>query len=1134
MTRKAAFWISLAILGIAGTILAVQLFPMAFPLLSVNIEMDREGALEEARALAEGYAWDPVEFKQAASFGHLDPAFQTYMELEGGGLEELNRLVGDGSLTIYAWRIRHFAEETVEEAEVRFTPTGIRHGFRLVLSEDTPGTNLDPDEARERAVQEAASDWGMDPSRYQLLESSQEEQPSGRVDHTFVFERSDLLPGEARLRLRLSMAGSRLAEVMPFFHVPDAFLRLYQETRNANESVSLAGTIVFLVFFLILGGGVGTVHLLRKRWMEWRAPLAWGAIVAGLMALGTINTLPLSWMDYNTAIPSQVHIANLVLMAALIFGGGTVFLALLFMTGEGLIRLGFPEEIQLWKVWKPGVANSTQALGRTAAPYLVVGVELGFVVAFYLVTTGLLGWWSPASALVEPDLLATRFPWLTAVSTSVFAALSEETLFRAIPIGAAAILGRRYGRPWLWIWGAVILQALVFGASHANYPQQPAYARVVEIFPTYLGWGFSCVFFGLVPTVLAHYLYDLVLFSLPLFAAETSGIWLDRSFVIVAGLLPLVMVLLARLRQGGVPFAPEWALNGSWVPRKAEAGPEGAGISPEPDGGPEPVKGESPPPPAREVVPSSVQGEERGPRDRALSPLAKVLLASVGIAGLASWMSGLDTIDSPRLTLTRTEAGNAAVEALEARGVTLGPEWTPLYSISTERPPSHRFVWEKGSEEEYRSLVGTFLNTPGWRIRFLGFELPPEERAETYTIGFYDTGLSPRISHGLPEERAGANLSEGEARVLALEAADFQLGFRSGELREVSADETALPNRTDWTFIFSATEGYPLTEGDGRVQVRIAGDEVVAAGRFVHVPEEWERDWQSERSKRQLPPLVAAGLLALLAIGALVLSVVKWAKGSLLTRPVRVVSLATATVFLLSGINDWPRAIGVFTTQLSFGNQAAMVILGIGLGSLLLGLSIGLMAGLGLTWIRGGGRPVGGSGLVGLAVGVALVGASSLLVRLGPEGPPGWPDYSGAVSLLPWVSVALRATLQFLVTTSGLLLLLGSLSAVGRSRWAWSAIPLTLLVGLTLAPNPPGTSWYFWVGTGAALAAGTGVFWALCRRWGWALLPAAAAVPVILGLLETAMRNPFPGSLLGSAVGAAALAAGVVGWTKTL
>ncbi|MCJ7627870.1 MAG: hypothetical protein MUO50_05720, partial [Longimicrobiales bacterium] len=105
MTRKPAFWITLALAGLAGSVLALKLFPVAFPILSVDIEMDRQGALDQARDLADRFQWEPAEFRQAASFGHLDPAFQTYMELEGGGLEEINRLVGEGVFSLYAWRV---------------------------------------------------------------------------------------------------------------------------------------------------------------------------------------------------------------------------------------------------------------------------------------------------------------------------------------------------------------------------------------------------------------------------------------------------------------------------------------------------------------------------------------------------------------------------------------------------------------------------------------------------------------------------------------------------------------------------------------------------------------------------------------------------------------------------------------------------------------------------------------------------------------------------------------------------------------------------------------------------------------------------------------------------------------------
>ena len=105
------------------------------------------------------------------------------------------------------------------------------------------------------------------------------------------------------------------------------------------------------------------------------------------------------------------------------------------------------------------------------------------MVLFYLGTSRLEGWWTPAEALVQPDLLATYMPWLQAVSVSLFASFWEESVFRAVPIACAALIGARYGRRNLWIWGAVVVQAVVFAAGHANYPQLPAYARVVELAP---------------------------------------------------------------------------------------------------------------------------------------------------------------------------------------------------------------------------------------------------------------------------------------------------------------------------------------------------------------------------------------------------------------------------------------------------------------------------------------------------------------------------------------------------------------------------------------------------------------------------------------------------------------------------
>ncbi len=1121
VSRKPVFWIVLTLLGLVGTLLAVRLFPLAFPLLAVDIQMDRDAALNQAQALADRFDWAPDDPRQAASFRHLNPAFQTYMELEGGGLEELNRLVREGTVSLYAWRVRQFAEGVVEEGEVRFTPSGAPYGFSLRLSEDTPGNNLDENRARDLAMAEASRNWDVDPSVWELLESSQVERPGERIDHTFVFQRSDLTLGETTLRLRLRVAGDELVEVTHFAHVPEAFQRRFQATRDANASISLAGTVAFLILFVLLGGGLGTVLLLRERWLEWKAPLVWGGIVAGLMALNTVNSLPLAWMAYDTALPAGIFVGTLLLSALGVFVAGTAFLAFVFMAGEGLLRRGLPEHIQQWKLWSPGVANSTPVLGRTLAPYPVVGLELGYVVVFYLAMTRLAGWWSPASSLVQPDLLATYLPWLTAVSTSLFAAFSEESIFRAIPIGAAAILGRRYGKPGVWIWTTIVLQALVFGASHADYPQQPAYARVVEVFPVFLAWGVVVLYFGLVPAIIGHFVYNLSLFSLPLFAAETPGIWVDRLIVVAAGIFPLAVVLLARGRLGAVASVPEWALNRSWRPPPPKP-PLPPALSPVDEAG------ETTP-----VIPDTTTPTHRP----VLSPRSKLLLAAAALVGLVLWGAGQTGPGSPRIPQIRLDlagAEAAARDALGSRGLVLDNGWRPLFSVASSQGPSHQFVGEKGTQEDYQDLLGRFLDPPRWRVRFVRFDVAPEERAEAFTVRLGPSGEVMEVAHTLPEGRPAPSLPEDEARSLALQALVERLGADPGQVREISASEIARPARTDWTFVFVALEGYPLGQGEGRLEVRIAGEEVTGYRRFVHLPEEWERERRSEASRRGLASMAVLGPLLLLGLVASIFALVRWAQGALDTAPIRPLAFAMAGAVLVTALNGWPGSIGMFTTQVSFANQLGITILSLALALLFTSMGVGLLGTLAHTWLRDRRPSVMGGLWVGLALGIGFSGAFRILTRLATSGPPSWPAYRSVVSYLPWISAGLTPLTQFLGLAAAILLLLAAMSRLRGTSQAWLAWALPLFTGLALAPNEPGTPWLVWMGVGLAAAAGVVLARILCERLGWSLLPGLVAGLLLLDQAEALLMRPFPGSAPGAllAIGLTVSAASI--WARAL
>jgi membrane protease YdiL (CAAX protease family) len=1126
MMRKPGPWFVLAVLCLAGAVTALRLFPEAFPVLAVDIEMNREEALSEARALAEDFRWEPSGFRQAASFSRLDPMFQTYMELEAGGLEEIKRRVRAGQFVLYAWQVRHFSPGSVDETRIRFTPGGERYGFALRLPEDEPGTNLSSHEARDLALSGATAEWGADPTRLEFLESSQEERPGGRIDHTFVFRRADLDLKGAELRLRLRVAGNRLAEVTRFAHVPESFRRSYQATRDANNAIWLAGTVAFILLFLVLGGMGGFIHLIRTHRVEWRVPFVWGGVVAGLLGLSGLNSLPLSWMAYDTAMAAEVFVGMQVVTAGLIILLGTPVLGLIFMTGEGLLREGFPDQIQQWRLWKPGVANSTPALGITGAPYLVLGIKLGYVVLFYMAVTRLFGWWSPASSMVEPDTLATHFPWLSAVSTSLFAATWEETVFRAIPIGAAAILGRRFGRPRAWIWGAIVLQALVFGASHANYPQQPAYARVVELFPTYLAWGIVCAHFGLVPSIIGHFTYNLTLLSLPIFAAETAGIWVDRTVVMAIGLLPLIVVGFARWRYGAMSQAPEWARNRawsreSWPEAEREKVPEREAESEEGE-----LKGARKPPTG---IPPS------GPKEAGVLPRwvggVVVLLALVG---LVLWASTLRVQETPRLALSQVEAEAEARDVLAGEGIELAEEWTPLLAVDAARGLSHEFVWREGTPEHYRELLGRFLDPPRWRIRFVRFHVEPEARGEVYTVSLGPSGELLEVRHELPEGRPGANLEEEQARRLAREALQARHGVSPARAREISADETTRPNRTDWTFTFTAEEGYPLDAGEGRWTVRILGDEVAGGRGSVHVPEDWEREWRSDGEARLLFLLPLGALLLLLLLAAGIVGLVKGARGELERKSALVLGGTLLLAEVLTRLNEWPGTQGGFTPGEAFMNQVGMAVFGTILQIGFTAGGVALLGALAHTWLEGEGRSVSGPVWWGLGLGALAAGGVRWISTLVSSGPPDWPGYAPAVSHLPWLSGALTSLRDFLAATVLVLLFLAFLRLLRRTGKGWLAVPLLLVVGLTVAPNPPGTDWLVWAGAGLAAAAAIAMVAGVAIRLGWAVVPGLVAAPALLKEVETLLVRPFPGSASGAFLALLLIAGGVVLWTRRL
>jgi len=1051
VARSRWFWIALTVLGVGGAVAAVRLFSVALPNISLTITMDRGEALDQAGDLAVENGWGSPDDRAAASFGPVDSEVQTYVELEGGGRDVFTDLGARGLWEPYQWTVRRFAERRVEEAVVSFTPTGDPYGFRLRLSEDDPGAgNLEPDAAR-ALVETAGLAWGIEWSAFRLIESTQEAMPGGRRDHELVFERTDETVGDARFRLRAHVAGDRVSELTRFVWVPEAFSRRYADMRATNDMIALVSQAVFMLVFVLLGAGVGSALLLRSRWLEWRAPLAWGAVIAFLFGLNTLNQMPLAWMSYDTALSATSFVLQQLGGSFAIGLLGTPLVAFFLLAGESLGRRAFAGHLQQWRLWTRDVASSNTALGLTVAAYLMVGLQLGYVVLFYLGTQRLEGWWSPADALVQPDLLATYVPWLQAVSIALFASFWEESVFRAVPIACAALLGARFGRRGLWVWGAVVVQALVFAAAHANYPQQPPYARVVELTAPALLWGVVYVRFGLVPTILAHFLYDLSLFSLVLFESEAL---VDQGVIIAVALTPLALVLAARARFGARARPPSEAMNAAWSP-------------------PAPAVAASVAVPAERAAAgpaAALEATGASPAPARRSPLrlpSWAVAAAGGVGGLLWLGAQLTAPPPPRLDGDASRARAAAVEELRARGVPV-ERWR-VHPLVTSGPTDAReYVYREAGPEAYAQMSGTYFDTPRWVIRFVDWRADPEARVEEYRVWVGEGSRVTRVWHALPEARAGAALDVATARSLATEAAVSRLDLDASRLREVEAEETSRPERTDWRFTFSELGLLEGVAAEARVEVRVAGDEVTDVSRSIRLPEEWLRSRRELASRRTI---MRGGLLVLLVVGFIaagVTAVVSWSRGRLVGGVATRIGLPVLLALTLSALNGLPETFASFTTAQPWGLQVGALAIALFLAGLVAASAIGLVSALAVTWLVAGGGDRG-SRTAPVAWGLLAAGAWGAVRVLLPSAPP-VPTYAGAANFVPWLAAPLGVVMPYSLVTASLLMALAARERFRSNPFVGSAVLTVLAVSaVVLMPESVQASLPLW-GVGALIA----------------------------------------------------------------
>jgi len=1083
LAERPIVWIALVVLSIGSGVFAWRYFPGAFPIVSLDLRMDRAAALSAARSLAAERRVGPADFREAASFS-LDDAVQTFVELEAGGKPAFTGLVGDRFFSPYHWRVRHFKEREKHESTFTFAADGTPNGFVEHLQEEAPGASLPADAARTIAESTATRTWAVDLSSFRAVEQSEDRRTGGRVDHTFVYERQDAGLGEGRYRLRLVVSGHALTELTYFIKIPDAFTRRYDEMRSLNTAIGVGGSLAFLIVYGVGGIAFGLFVLARQRWVIWRQPIVWGVAVALAQAAAAINEWPLGWMQYDTALSTNSFVAQRIGLVILEFAVGAVLISLSFMAAESLTRRAFPDHPQFWRIWNRDNGASTPVLGRTVAGYLLVPAFVAYDVGLYYFATRWLGWWTPSEALFNPDVLAAYLPWFSAVAKSFQAGFWEEALFRAVPIAGAALIGDRIGQRRLCIVVAFVVQAAIFGAGHAPYPTQPAYARPVELVLPSIGFGLLYLVFGLLPGIILHFTFDAFWFSMPLFASSAAGIRVQQILVLAMIFVPLWVVLARRVQAKRRGAIPDVERNRSWRPEEAV--------------------------PVEPVVEPVIAGD--------ISAAHLRWIAIAGVIAAVVWVVVVlrAPVQRESLQASRADAVRAARDSLAS--AKLGPTWRFHSAVSMADPAgsdSHRFVWETGGRTLYDALLGSYLDRAGWEVLVRSFEGDVAERAESWTVHLDANGAVERIGHELPESRPAASLDAPAARHAARQALKERFAADEAALEEVSATPSKLPARTDWVITFK-DKTRALPRGEARLAVRLAGDEVAGARRFVFVPEEWER---AERNAQTFATILQGG--GLLLAGAIVFAgaiaaIVSWSRRRFVVRLFLVAFASVLACTAIRFVNAFPATLPVLSTSQPLQLQLAVLLGSSTVGLALQAAAIALIAGASPVWLPPRRNNAAVSLRIGLAVG--MIASAIRAVSALTSGGPLWPSYAGANSFAPFVGAAVTplVTLLSRIAIITLIVVAANRLSAGWTRRRALTAALLVLVGGVLGTTASPLNLPLWIVSAILLGLLLTMIYVVILRYNVSGMPIAVAVMTTMGTLREGWLRAYPGALGGA------------------
>jgi hypothetical protein len=629
----------------------------------------------------------------------------------------------------------------------------------------------------------------------------------------------------------------------------------------------------------------------------------------------------------------------------------------------------------------------------------------------------------------------------------------------------------------------VVLSAFIWGFLHAAYPNQPFFIRGLEVGLAGIVTGLIMLRFGILATLIWHYSVDALYTAFLLLRSPNHYLMVSGAVSAGIMLIPLLVALIAYWRTG--TFSEDESLSNAQE-----------GIS-------RPVR--------KEVVEAEAA--------LVYQPLSQKRLILAGVLTLLFILLAVIPVyrfgEGLSLETTRAQAVRAADAYLRQRQVDPGRYHQVAWVHDNVDPLAVRYLLEHQSVKEADRTYRLATRLAVFEVRYFR----PLEKEERLVFLDPSSGQVFGYRRLLDDDAPGASLSPEQAQTLAARYVEEQ-GYHLSDFDLQSSEAEKRKAREDYTLVWQAKAGDPRNVGDAhyRLEVDVAGDQVVRFARSFKLPEAWERAHRSSSLVNSV--LTFAGILVSLAlVGAgLVLLVIKIRSGEMPWRPAAKVGVLILVLLLLSELNQWPGLDRQYVTSIPLATWRLFEVVGLVIAPLLAGLLCWLLMGLAASlfpeaWnlLRGGARRLwrrDAAVCMALAL-AAWAGLNKLgelfASRFHAFAPVDAEVFSGTLNAaFPGAGFFLRALVWSVILLSGLgvAIYVIRLGWTKRAWWLWAGI-LFGLVGLGPASAHSVREFFAgWVMSFVPLAVGAAIVFWFFRNNLLAYLAAAFCLQVAQPLLS--------------------------------